>query len=133
MAADPPGRANAAAPRSRRGSATNRLTRALQVSLGASLAPIDEDALVGHAERAVERHVAAAAAGRLGLRAEDLVDEAPSTADRRGHTLDCQWLDITGVAPGDYKIEVTLNPNRSFEEVTLDNNTATAPVTIPPA
>ena len=47
------------------------------------------------------------------------------------HALDCQWLDITGVPAGDYQISVTVNPNRAFEEVTLDNNTSTVPVTIP--
>ena len=55
----------------------------------------------------------------------------PGWSDLYGNTLDCQWLDITGVAPGDYKIQVTLNPNRAFEEVSHANNTATAPVTIP--
>lgn len=55
----------------------------------------------------------------------------PGWSDLYGNTLDCQWLDITGVPAGDYKIQVTLNPNREFEEVTLDNNTATVPVTIP--
>jgi hypothetical protein len=52
-------------------------------------------------------------------------------SDLYGNALDCQWLDITDVPPGDYKIRVTLNPNRAFEEVTLDNNTAIVPVTIP--
>ncbi len=53
-------------------------------------------------------------------------------SDLYGNTLDCQWLDITGVAPGSYRLQVTLNPARSFQELTLDNNTATVPVTIPP-
>jgi hypothetical protein len=52
-------------------------------------------------------------------------------SDLYGNTLDCQWLDITDVAPGDYRLQVTLNPARAFQEVTLDNNTATVPVTIP--
>lgn len=56
----------------------------------------------------------------------------PGWSDLYGNALDCQWLDITGVPPGDYQIEVTLNPTRAFEEVTLDNNTSVAPVTIPP-
>ncbi|MRG97715.1 lysyl oxidase family protein [Polyangium spumosum] len=51
-------------------------------------------------------------------------------SDLYGNTLDCQWLDITDVAPGEYFIQVKLNPSREFEEVSLDNNTATVPVTI---
>lgn len=53
-------------------------------------------------------------------------------SDLYGNTLDCQWLDITDVPPGDYRIQVTLNPSRALQEVTLDNNTASVPVTIPP-
>lgn len=51
-------------------------------------------------------------------------------SDLYGNTLDCQWLDITDVPAGDYQLRVTLNPNHSFEEVSLDNNAATVPVTI---
>jgi hypothetical protein len=53
-------------------------------------------------------------------------------SDLYGNTLDCQWLDITDVPPGQYQIQVTLNPSRALQEVTLDNNTAAVPVTIPP-
>jgi len=53
-------------------------------------------------------------------------------SDLYGNTLDCQWLDITDVPPGDYRLQVTLNPARSFQEATLDNNTSSVPVTIPP-
>jgi hypothetical protein len=53
-------------------------------------------------------------------------------SDLYGNTLDCQWLDITDVPPGDYRIQVTLNPSRALQEVTLDNNIASVPVTIPP-
>jgi len=41
-------------------------------------------------------------------------------------------LDITNIAPGDYRLQVTLNPARAFQEATLDNNTSSVPVTIPP-
>jgi hypothetical protein len=51
-------------------------------------------------------------------------------SDLYGNALDCQWLDITGVAPGDYLLEVVLNPGRRLEEVSFDNNTVTVPVTI---
>ena len=52
-------------------------------------------------------------------------------SDLYGNALDCQWLDITGVPSGDYFLTVTVNPNLAFEEVSVDNNTATVPVTIP--
>ncbi|MDY7225460.1 lysyl oxidase family protein [Hyalangium rubrum] len=52
-------------------------------------------------------------------------------SDLYGNTLDCQWLDITDVPPGDYRLQVTLNPTRAFQELTLDNNTTSVPVTIP--
>jgi hypothetical protein len=52
-------------------------------------------------------------------------------SDLYGNALDCQWLDITELAPGDYLLQVVLNPGRTFEEVSFDNNTVTVPVTIP--
>jgi hypothetical protein len=52
-------------------------------------------------------------------------------SDLYGNTLDCQWLDITDTPPGDYFLQVTLNPARAFQEQTFDNNTATVPVTLP--
>ena len=55
----------------------------------------------------------------------------PGWSDLYGNTLDCQWLDITDVRPGNYQLRVSLNPNAALQEVTLDNNTATVPVTIP--
>ena len=52
-------------------------------------------------------------------------------SDLYGNTLDCQWLDITGLPAGDYHLKVSLNPNHELQEVTFDNNTAMVPVTIP--
>jgi hypothetical protein len=52
-------------------------------------------------------------------------------SDVYGNSLDCQWLDITGVAAGDYTLRVSVNPDRTFEEVSFDNNTTSVPVTIP--
>lgn len=52
-------------------------------------------------------------------------------SDLYGNALDCQWLDITDVKPGDYFLRVTVNPNLAFEEISVDNNTARVPVTIP--
>lgn len=53
-------------------------------------------------------------------------------SDLYGNSLDCQWLDITGVPAGDYQIRVTLNPDDVFQEVTTDNNTSVVPVHVPP-
>ncbi len=53
-------------------------------------------------------------------------------ADLYGNALDCQWLDITGVAAGDYRVEVSINPGHDFEEASFDNNVSSIPVTIPP-
>lgn len=39
-------------------------------------------------------------------------------------SLDCQWLDITGVAPGIYELRVTINPELVLTEARYDNNTA---------
>jgi hypothetical protein len=52
-------------------------------------------------------------------------------ADVYGNDLDCQWIDITGLPSGAYQLSVSLNPARTFEEVSFDNNTSTIPVTIP--
>jgi hypothetical protein len=52
-------------------------------------------------------------------------------SDLYGNSLDCQWLDITDIAPGDYQLRVTLDPGRSFMEASFENNVASVPVTIP--
>ncbi|MBX7080199.1 MAG: hypothetical protein K1X88_13475 [Nannocystaceae bacterium] len=44
--------------------------------------------------------------------------------------LDCQWVDITGVAAGDYTLELSINPDAVIEEASYDNNVLTVPVTI---
>jgi hypothetical protein len=44
----------------------------------------------------------------------------------------CQWLDVTGVAAGDYLLEVTINAEGAIVESSFDNNVALVPVTIPP-
>jgi hypothetical protein len=46
-------------------------------------------------------------------------------------SLDCQWLDITDVPSGEYRLVVRVNPLRIIQELTLDNNEAAADVTIP--
>lgn len=43
-------------------------------------------------------------------------------ADTYGADLDCQWIDITDVAPGTYTIEVRLNPDRLIPENHYEDN-----------
>lgn len=46
-------------------------------------------------------------------------------------SLDCQWLDITGVPPGDYYLEITVNPFRVFTESNYSNNQVLIRITVP--
>ena len=52
-------------------------------------------------------------------------------ADIYSARLDCQWLDVTDVAPGRYKLVVRVNPERILQEASYENNEATIDVTIP--
>jgi hypothetical protein len=45
-------------------------------------------------------------------------------------TLPCQWLDITGVPPGTYQLEIDVNPARVMTESNYDNNRASVPIRI---
>jgi len=56
---------------------------------------------------------------------------SPGWADSYGNSLDCQWIDITGVAPGQYLLQVTANWQRIINEVSYENNVRAALVTIP--
>lgn len=51
--------------------------------------------------------------------------------DIYGKYLDCQWLDITDLAPGKYTLRVTINPEKIVTESSYDNNVAAVPVNIP--
>lgn len=55
-------------------------------------------------------------------------------SDIYGAYLDCQWLDVTNVAPGNYRLKVTINANPNLStkltESNYDNNSAIVPVTI---
>jgi hypothetical protein len=42
--------------------------------------------------------------------------------------LPCQWIDITGVADGDYVLRVRLNPKRRIGEADFENNDLAIPV-----
>lgn len=44
--------------------------------------------------------------------------------------LGCQYVDITDLEPGSYVLRVELNPLRSIEETSYDNNIVTAPFRI---
>ena len=55
-------------------------------------------------------------------------------SDVYGSYLDCQWLDVTGIAPGNYRLRVTVNATPGFSpkltESDYTNNTVIVPVTI---
>lgn len=36
--------------------------------------------------------------------------------------LDCQWIDITDVPPGDYQLRLAVNPDQKVSELSYDNN-----------
>ncbi len=52
-------------------------------------------------------------------------------ADSYTSNLDCQWVDVTGLAPGDYSLELSLNPEKRFSERDYNNNVLRVPVTLP--
>jgi hypothetical protein len=52
-------------------------------------------------------------------------------ADVYDKSLDCQWVDITGVPAGEYQLTVTVDHTDLFEEGDETNNSVTIPVTIP--
>lgn len=45
--------------------------------------------------------------------------------------LDCQWIDVTDLAPGSYDLAVRINPDRIIEEKSYANNDATTRVEVP--
>ena len=47
-------------------------------------------------------------------------------------SLDCQWLDVTGLPGGTYTLKVTVNPVRVFQESNYGNNSAYVSVQLPP-
>jgi hypothetical protein len=51
-------------------------------------------------------------------------------SDTYGANLDCQWVDITAVAPGDYVLRISINPDRILPESNYNNNVAEVPVTV---
>lgn len=53
-------------------------------------------------------------------------------ADTYYNGLTCQFMDVTGVPPGQYTLRVTVNPDHVFPELTYDNNVAEVPVVLSP-
>jgi hypothetical protein len=43
-------------------------------------------------------------------------------ADNYGSELQCQWVDITGLSAGTYRLRVTVNANRNIAELDYANN-----------
>jgi hypothetical protein len=52
-------------------------------------------------------------------------------ADIYGVGTPCQWVDITDVEPGDYLLQVAVNPLGKVAETSVANNVVQVPVTIP--
>jgi len=53
-------------------------------------------------------------------------------SDKYSALLPCQWLDISDLPPGNYTLEVEVNPNRKMTELDYTDNIARIPVTILP-
>lgn len=51
-------------------------------------------------------------------------------SDLYDRSLDCQWLDVTGLPSGDYVLRVTVNPEGRYEEAETSNNSAEIEVTL---
>lgn len=54
----------------------------------------------------------------------------PGWADYYGAGLPDQWIDVTGVEPGDYLVEIVVDPENLLIESDESNNRATFPVTL---
>gem|GEM_PF-620284 len=52
-------------------------------------------------------------------------------ADTYGSHLDCQWVDVTGLEPGAYRLNVAINQQRIIVEKRYDNNNHSVDVTVP--
>ena len=52
-------------------------------------------------------------------------------ADVYARNLPDQYVDVTGLPPGDYILECEIDPDGLLRELTTDNNTASVPVRLP--
>jgi hypothetical protein len=50
---------------------------------------------------------------------------SPGCADNYGSSLPCQWVDVTGVPPGTYELEVSVNSDHQVAEQDYANNVVT--------
>lgn len=55
----------------------------------------------------------------------------PGWGDLYFGTIDCQWVDITDVASGDYSLEISINKDHVLFESNYDNNIVAVPISIP--
>ncbi|XP_053159159.1 protein-lysine 6-oxidase-like isoform X2 [Hemicordylus capensis] len=53
----------------------------------------------------------------------------PGCYDTYNANIDCQWIDITDVPPGNYILKVTVNPDSLVPELDFTNNVARCEVT----
>jgi hypothetical protein len=56
---------------------------------------------------------------------------SPGWGDLYNSQLWDQWVDVTDVTPGQYRLAATVNPQGIYEEKDTGNNTVSVPVTIP--
>ena len=56
---------------------------------------------------------------------------SPGWTDYYGENLDNQWIDVTDVPPGNYEVEIVVDPDGLFLESDATNNSVRFPVTIP--
>ena len=70
-----------------------------------------------------------------GERRHNCVDQgiSPGCSDIYDLHLDCQWIDVTDVAPGVYVLEVEANPDQLFKETSYANNVVQVTVDLRPA
>ncbi|XP_034008730.1 lysyl oxidase-like 5b [Trematomus bernacchii] len=54
---------------------------------------------------------------------------SPGCHDVYAANIDCQWIDITDVPPGNYILKVTVNPNSSVQESDFTNNIVRCDIT----
>ncbi|PRQ08610.1 Lysyl oxidase [Enhygromyxa salina] len=51
-------------------------------------------------------------------------------ADAYVSQIDCQWVDITGLAAGEYQLEITVNPDAVIQESDHGDNTLLIPISL---